>query len=117
MYYAHQYIDVDKYQIVKYFDDGSSQNISKVDAGYIQWIEQNTPEIELKNPLLMAADGVVIINDAKKSEYEKINFNNQIYARLNEIDLKSIRAIRDGDAEWIEKYKTDAAAERLRLIK
>lgn len=48
--------------------------------------------------------------------YEKKQHNNAIYAKLKEIDLKSIRALRDGDTEYIEKYKQEAETERGKLL-
>lgn len=39
----------------------------------------------------------------------------EIKAELDELDLKSIRAIRSGDTEYIEKYETEAETLRKEL--
>ena len=49
-------------------------------------------------------------------EIEKEKNNSKILAQLQEIDFKSIRAIRENDVEWIEKYKQDAIELRSKLI-
>jgi hypothetical protein len=46
---------------------------------------------------------------------EKINNNIAIYAKLTEIDAKSIRAIREGNIEYIKKYEDEAKTERSKL--
>lgn len=46
-----------------------------------------------------------------------VEWNRPILAKLAEIDIKCIRAIRDGDSDWIKKYKDEADAERAKLKK
>lgn len=41
--------------------------------------------------------------------------NNKIIAELAVLDLKSIRALRDGDAEYVEMYKIEAQSLRGQL--
>ena len=43
--------------------------------------------------------------------------NTEVMRNLDAIDLKSIRAIRDNDTEYINKYKAQAEAERSKLQK
>jgi len=50
-----------------------------------------------------------------EAEQEKIAFNKTIYAELDEIDKKSIRAIRAGDTEYIVEFEAEAKAERAKL--
>ena len=42
--------------------------------------------------------------------------NAEIYLKLNAIDLKSIRAIREGDLIYIEKYKVEAEKLRSQIL-
>ena len=58
--------------------------------------------------------------EARKSsapDLLKAAYNAKIYSQLDEIDKKSIRALRDNDAQYIAAYKSEAAALRAQLQK
>ncbi|MBF0234270.1 MAG: hypothetical protein HQK65_14720 [Desulfamplus sp.] len=51
------------------------------------------------------------------AERERSAINAAVVAKLAEIDLKSIRAIREGDRARIDACEAEAAAERLKMRK
>lgn len=59
--------------------------------------------------------GKPIIDYSLKQNAEKENSNLEIKKKLAEIDLKSIRALRDNDTEWIKKYSDQAKELRAQL--
>jgi len=66
MYYAHQYIDENTYQIAKYFDNGDSQNVSPNDFDYLKWIaDGNILALEAKGRFLSIVNGVVVVDPNK----------------------------------------------------
>lgn len=52
-----------------------------------------------------------------QAEQEKESWNAAIYAKLAEIDAKTIRSLRDKDDTWIAKYKKEADDERAKIRK
>jgi len=53
--------------------------------------------------------------EARRVKKENDEFNAPIYAKLDEIDKKSIRAIRAGDTQYIQQYEEEAVTERAKL--
>jgi hypothetical protein len=56
-----------------------------------------------------------IFDFTERDKKEKASHNAEIIMKLKEIDLKSIRSIRDNDTEYIEKYRKEAEALRSQL--
>lgn len=67
---------------------------------------------EIKKPTKKQLDAVVGYSD----EYLKQE-NSDIYRKLDEIDMKSIRALRTGDTSRLESLEQEAIALRAQLIK
>jgi len=59
--------------------------------------------------------GKIVINPDWEEEQAKEERIQEIYARLTEIDNKSIRAIRANDTDYIEAYEQEAIALREEL--
>lgn len=74
-----------------------------INAGYIE------DEIDVK---WVTDEEWAAIQEANKPVPDP---NIPILANLAAIDLKSIRAIRAGDIEWLKKYEAQAIAERAKL--
>lgn len=53
-------------------------------------------------------------DELKKIEIEKNN--NEIKEELNKLDLKSIRALRAGDSEYLKEYEARAVELRAKLL-
>lgn len=61
-------------------------------------------------------DGEYVLKNSEESiEYQKELRKQEILTALNELDLKSIRAIRANDTEYIQKYEEEAQALREEL--
>lgn len=73
-----------------------------------EWVETNEEYILI--------DGEYVLKNSEESiEYQKELRRQEILATLNELDLKSIRAIRANDAEYIQRYEEEAQALREEL--
>ena len=57
---------------------------------------------------VLCGDEYVLETSEKYIEYQKAQRKQEIYKLLDELDLKSIRAIRTSDEEYIEKYEQEA---------
>lgn len=57
---------------------------------------------------------IKLIPEPSEEELKQLEIN-EIKAKLNEIDLKSIRALRAGETEYLEQYETQAVALREQL--
>lgn len=68
-----------------------------------------TEEIRADIKKYMYSNGEIIINPNYEQEEYKKRRKEEILIRLNEIDLKSIRALRANDTEYIEIYENEAA--------
>jgi len=101
MYYAHQYLSENTFQVAKYFDDGSSQNVSPDDPNYRQWIAAgNTPKLETRSRFLSIVDGKVIVDPNKQSilaKEEAERSDNQtteslIQSKMRELAITALKA-------------------------
>jgi hypothetical protein len=65
------------------------------------------------------ADEIAEINarKANKAIQDAMRHNAEILAKLEQIDRKSIRALREGDSQRIHALESEAAALRLQLVK
>lgn len=80
--------------------------------------------VKLKPGQIQKWDGKKWIDDVEaKKEFEKQNNNNKIMSELNEIDLKSIRSLREWlinqprAPEFIKNYENQAEEKRAKIIK
>jgi hypothetical protein len=94
-----------KYEQVQYEDGSYSKEMVEVE-----------PEItETVRPYI-----AIEVTDEMIDEYINTNLkdyiNERIYKRLDELDIKSIRAIRDNDEEFIRKYSLQSEELRKKLI-
>ena len=61
-------------------------------------------------------DGEYVLKNSEESiEYQKELRKQEILTALNELDLKSIRAIRANETEYIQRYEEEATALREEL--
>ena len=101
MYYAHQYSSENTFQVAKYFDDGSSQNVAPEDPGYQKWVaEGNVPKLETKARFLSVVDGRVVSDPNMKkilAEEEATRSANRatedlIQAKIREQAIAALKA-------------------------
>ena len=67
---------------------------------------------------VIVSDGVLVLNpnyEKEQQEQEKQRLILEIKQQLNNLDLKSIRALRSNDTEYIELYEQQAVELRNRL--
>ena len=88
--------------------DGASIPLCEDNTDYQDFLVWNKSQ---KAPL--------VLNSVYKPTKEEViaKTNAEIYLKLNAIDLKSIRAIREGDLIYIEKYKVEAEKLRSQILK
>ena len=123
MLFTHRYTTPTTYQVVEYYQ-GGSRILPHDQHDYLKWCETNTPAIEASGRFLSVVDGVLVVDPNMETilaAEKKAADNNIVYAKLVEIDQKSIRGIR----EWIvlqptaEKFtkdlETEATAERAKI--
>ena len=72
---------------------------------------------ETDEKYVLCNDEYVLETSEKYIEYKKEQRKQEILNLLDELDLKSIRAIRANDTEYIEKYEEEAKALREELKK
>lgn len=70
---------------------------------------------ETNEKYVLCNDEYVLETSEKYIEYKKEQRKKEILNLLDELDLKSIRAIRANDTEYIEKYEEEAKALREEL--
>ncbi len=83
-----------------------------IETDEYEYIDMSKEEYELS----LLTDEELEEKAIKDLEEEKAKTNQTIIDNLVMIDLKSIRAIRDNDIEYLEKYRLEAANERAKLI-
>lgn len=105
------FIQVDEEKVMAYSAkpfEGFTKEVAEID--YDDYCE---------NPLKYIFDGetIVLNPDYEKAaaEAHKIEEVNEIKVELEVLDLKSIRALRSGDTEYIKKYEEKAMQLRDRL--
>lgn len=72
---------------------------------------------ETDDKYVLCGNEYVLETSEKYIEYKKEQRKKEILNFLDELDLKSIRAIRANDTEYIEKYEEEAKALREELKK
>jgi hypothetical protein len=75
---------------------------------------KTAPDSSIKFPLF--DNGQWINDETKQAEYDKKIHNDDIYKKLQKIDIKSIRAIREQNQEFIDLYEQQAISLRSQLI-
>lgn len=99
---------------IKHMDDINNGKVALQDDGegrYIKvWDESlgDYPTQEYINSL---------VNDTYVIEHKKKVINEEIYKKLDGVDLKSIRALRTGDTSRLESLEQEAIALRAQLVK
>ena len=96
-----------------YYEKGINYPIEEVEVSG----EIYNAYIEDKDKVIYS-NGEIVLNpnyEADKAEKEKQDRILQIKNELNNIDLKSIRALRANDTEYIQRYETEALALREEL--
>ncbi len=122
--YAHRYIDENTYQIIHHFIGG--ERILQPDQhDYLAWIAAgNVPMIEAAGRFLSVVDGKLIVDPNKDMilvAEEAARVEATIKAKLREIDISSIRSLREyvaskADApQYLKDYEAAAVAERRKL--
>ena len=118
MHYSHQYIDENKFQVAKYFDNGDSQNVSPDDPNYLKWVSDgNMPVVEAKGRFLSVVDGVLIVDPNEEISRQSTVIKNN----LQKIDIASIRSLREyvaakADApQFLKDHEAEAVIERAKL--
>lgn len=86
-----------------------TEEILDVDAHGIDRIEETEDEYIIDGDQYVLKTQEVIDKQAKEARIQ------EIYARLTEIDNKSIRAIRANDTDYIDMYEQEAIALREEL--
>lgn len=71
--------------------------------------------VETGDTYILCGDEYVLEASEKYANYKKEQRKQEILKALDEIDLKSIRAIRANDTEYLEKYEAEAQALREEL--
>jgi hypothetical protein len=97
MRYEHQYLDVNTYQVEGYFDDGS-RHVPVEDPGYLAWKAAGVPMVKVIGKYLIIENGVVVADPNKAAIIageESAARDRSAKAILKDIDLKSIRSIRE----------------------
>ena len=71
--------------------------------------------VETEDVYILCGDEYVLETSEKCTNYKKEQHRQEILKALDEIDLKSIRAIRANDTEYLKKYEAEAQALREEL--
>jgi hypothetical protein len=124
--YAHRYIDENTYQVIHYFN-GGSRILRSDQHDYLAWLASgNVPTIEAAGRFLSVVDGKLIVDPEKDSiltAEAAARAESAIKAALREIDISSIRSIREQLAklpdasQYLKDYEAQAISERAKFKK
>jgi len=123
--YIKRYMSEKDFTLIQRFDDGTERILPQDQHDYVDWVRAgNMPEIEAAGRFLSVIDGGIVV-DPKREDIlaaeEKERRDADTKAKLQEIDIASIRSIREyivkqPDAPQILKdHETQAIAQRDKL--
>ncbi len=122
--YIHRYFTPIDYQVIETFP-GGERPIANNQHDYLDWLAaDNVPMIEAAGRFLSVIDGKLIVDPNKDmilAAEEAARVEATIKAKLREIDISSIRSLREyvaskADApQYLKDYEAAAVTERRKL--
>lgn len=97
-----------------FIDNGKINGCGQCECLTMQSVEITKEIFDNISHYVWDGEAVVLDTDWEEKEYKKQR-TEEILAELNKIDLKSIRAIRAGDTDYIQEYELRAEALREEL--